>query len=365
MHPSIKITALAASLMFFASGFATGANVRSSAFLPSIAVNHDRNIAFTSLADGRLVAIDLSDGNIRWRSQRQLESVGLAKGSVIALAFAEGCSHCLQLVWLSDADGREQRTSKTITFPAWVSVEPAVGKQFTATVEDSGASLAVHWRASSVYVGGAHPSSQILKNFNKNAAGTFLIDARGEASAVATQSKAASMFPAALREVKTTTWWNCSEWSDTPIVDGDTMVALDLTARLDGQTLSARRWRSPSGQLDATRQLAQGSNMALQTSPDARYLFVHDGALQANAKASTSWHVYSLSTLRPVASVPYPPGQACANVAADAVVMLIEKIPPSNRGGSRARELVAYETSSGALRWSVELRGYPQQAPPR
>lgn len=340
-------------------------NTTSAAFLPGVAADPIQTTLFTSGTDGRLIAINLAAGDIRWRSQRQLEAIGFAKGAVIAQASVEDCAHCLQLVWLSDANGREQRTSKTITFPAWVSVEPAVGKQFTAMAEASGESLALHWKASSRYVGGAHPTSQVLADFKKDAAGTFIIDPLGMAKSGETPPKVTGVFPAAWPEVKTTTYWNCSEWSDFPVVNGDRMVAFDLSSRAGGQTLSARSWRWPSGQLDATRQVAHGSNLELQTSPDSRYLFVHDGALQTDAKASTSWHVYSLSTLRPVASVPYPAGQTCANVAAGAVVMLLEKSPPPNRGGSRSRELVAYAASNGARRWSVNLRGYSQQAPPR
>ncbi len=356
-------------LLIVSLAFAATASVddveAQTAFLPSVAVNPDQTRAFSAGVDGRLLAIDLADGSVRWRSHRQLEAVGFDKGNVIAWALSESCEHCLHLVWLSAVDGRELRASMAITFPDWVRVEPANGKQFTATIEEDAGSLMLHWNASSRYAGGARPSSEILADFRKDANGTFVIRPQGQVTAAKTQTPAAIPTPVTLREVKTATWRNCSEWHDAPVVAGNGMVAFELATSPKGQTLSARRWRLPSGQLDATRKLAQGSRLELQTSPDARYLFVHDGALQTDVEASTSWQVYSLSTLRPVASIPYLAEQTCANVAADAVVMLIEKSPPPNRGGSQSRELVAYATSNGALRWSVTLRGYPQQAPPR
>lgn len=334
-------------------------------FLPGVAANPSQTTLFTAGVDGRLIAINLADGSVRWRSNRQLEALGFSDGTVIASATVDDCLYCLKLVWLSAADGREQRTSATITFPDWVRLAPAVGKQFTATVETSAASLALLWKASSRYVGGARPSSRILADFKKDAAGTFVVDLQGQARAVETPSKAMAVVPAALHHIKTSTYWNCSEWIDLPVVDHDGMVVFDRSARSDGQTLSARRWRLPSGQIDANRQLMQGSNLELQISPDARYLFIHDGAARSDAQNNSDWELFSLRTLRRIAIVPYRAGQACANVAADAVVMLIEKSPPPNRGGIRSRDLVAYATSSGELRWSVKLRGDPQQAHPR
>ena len=366
MHPFILNGRLATSLMFLVSGFATGANSRSGAFLPSIAVNPDRTTAFTSVANGRLAAINLSDGSIGWQSQRPLEALGFAGDFVVASAPIANCANCLQIVWVSPYDGLEQRTSDTISFPTWVSVEAAIGRQFKVTVEMQGASLALNWEASSRYVGGAYPTSRILADFNKDVAGTFLIDAQGHASVVATQPIAASVIPEALRAVKTTTWWNCSEWRDTPVIDSDGMVAFDVAVDARGQTLSARRWRLPSGELDATRVLMHGSNLELQTSPDARYLFLHDGVVDSDvAGTARSWGVFSMRTLRPVANVPYPAKQACANVAADAVVMLIEKSMPTNQGGSRSRDLVTYASSNGKLLWSVKLRDGLKDAHPR
>ncbi len=365
MNRRLKTGMLIGLSAFAATACLAEPDTSSAAFLPGVAANPSQTSAFTAGMDGRLIAINLANGTILWRSQRQLEALGFLDGAVIASATVDDCRHCLQLVRLSAADGQEQRSSKTITFPAWVSVEPAVGKQFTATLETTGASLALHWKASSRYAGGARPTSQVLADFNKDAAGTFMIDPHGQARAVATQSKATTVVPVALRHVKTTTYWDCSEWHDVPVIDGDGMVAFDRSARPDGQTLSVRRWRLPSGQLDATRQLTHGLNLELQTTPDARYLFVHDGADKADGQDSIDWQVFSLRTLRRIAAVPYRAGQACANVAADAVVMLIEKSPPPDRGGSRSRDLVAYATSNGELRWSVKLRGDPQQAHPR
>lgn len=335
-------------------------------FLPGIATNDQHTMAFAAGLDGRLIAIRLADGSIRWRSQRPLEALGFANAAVIASATVANCAHCFQLVWVSADDGHEQRVSKTITFPDWVSVERAAGKQFKATVESDAGSMLLHWSARSRYFGGAHPTSQILADYKKDAAGIFRIDLQGNVADATTQSQPTIVIPAALREVKSSTWWDCSEWRDVPLIEGDGMVAFDLAARPDGQTLSAHRWRLPTGKLDLTRQLAQGSNIGLQTSPDGRYVFVHDGIVGLDVKGSTSnWQVFSLRTLRPVTNVPYPAGQTCATVAADAVVMLIEKSPPPNRGGSRSRDLVAYATSNGELRWSVKLRGDPQQAHPR
>jgi hypothetical protein len=340
-------------------------NRTSSAFLPGIAVNSEGSNVFTAGLDGRLIAIDLADGSIRWQSLRQLEALGFVDGKVIAWARVDQCEHCLQVVWLSAVDGQEQRTSKIVTFPDWVSVEPTVGKQFSATVETIGASLILDWKARSSYAGGAHPSSQILAQFNKDASGIFTIDPDGQAIISAQRIQPAGIVPAALRQVRTATYWNCSDWRDVPAVDDVGMVAFDLAVELDGQTLSARRWRLPVGKLDATRQLMQGMNLELQTSPDARYLFVHDGSTKTDARRSPGWQVFSMRTLRRIAAVPYRAGQTCANVTADAVVMLIEKSPPPNRGGSRSRDLVAYATSNGALSWSVKLRGDPQQPHPR
>ena len=335
-------------------------------FLPGVAVNPQQTRAFAAGVDGRLIAIDLADGSVRWRSHRQLEALGFANGSVIAWARVENCENCVQLVWLSAVDGREQRASTAITFPDWVRVETAAGKQFTATIDADAESLMLHWSASSRYAGGARPSSQILADFKKDATGTFAIDLQGNVIAATTPTQPAIAIPRALREMKTTNWWNCSEWHDAPVDDGSGMVAFDLDDGPHGQTLSARRWRLPSGQLDVTRQLMQGSNLELQTSPDARYVFVHDGTVETVVNASArDWEVFSLRDLQLVTSVPYLAGQTCANVAADAVVMLIEQSTPPFGGGSRSRDLVAYAISDGKLRWSVKLHGNPQPTHPR
>ena len=358
-------TGLMAALAWSATACGADAMMQTT-FLPGVAVDPQQTRAFSSGVDGRLIAIDLSNGSIGWRSRRTLEALGFVDGNVIAFSRVEKCQHCLQLVWLSAVDGHEQRTSKTISFPDWVNVEPVAGKQFRATVEAEAGSLKLHWNASSRYAGGAAPTSEILADFRKDANGTFMIDPQGQAAAATAQSQPAIAIPAALRDVDTASWWNCSEWRDTPVTESDGMVAFELSAGPNGQTLTARRWRLPSGRLDATRQLMQGSNLGLQTSPDARYLFVHDGIIGDAVKGSARrWQVFSLRTLRPVANVPYLAGQTCANVAANAVVTLIEKSPPPNRGGSRSRDLVAYATSNGEVRWSVKLRGDPQLPHPR
>ena len=67
------------------------------AFLPGVAVDPQHTHAFSPGMAGRLIAVDLADGRIDWRSHRPLEALGFAEGSVIALSRVEHCVHYLQL----------------------------------------------------------------------------------------------------------------------------------------------------------------------------------------------------------------------------------------------------------------------------
>jgi hypothetical protein len=120
----------------------------------------------------RLVAIDLENGRVLWRTSEPLRPLLIAHDEVIALRETTP-SACVALPLDGGSAGTPQWVSDALPLPAWAFTE---GAQLEIAAEMRGMTIELHWRARARYRGGAAPSRAILEQAARDAEGTLAVD---------------------------------------------------------------------------------------------------------------------------------------------------------------------------------------------
>ncbi|MBI2361672.1 MAG: PQQ-like beta-propeller repeat protein [Deltaproteobacteria bacterium] len=133
-----------------------------------------RGRAFLRDQSGALVALDLTTGNVLWRTTVPMRPLLVCDGKVLAVRLA--ARHTLEVVILDAADGRELRISKPLIFPEWANVSLEDTTDFTLRVETKDGAVFLRWAARSRYRGGAAPSIKVLEAARRDAWGEARVD---------------------------------------------------------------------------------------------------------------------------------------------------------------------------------------------
>lgn len=138
---------------------------------PGGVVDDQRGLAFTRLADGEIVAIELSTGLVKWRSPGAGRPIGATREGLVTIASG---GDRIEIAILGAQDGAVRRAVSHVPIPAWVAQEIDRFDGFAATAVDRDGGIEVTWKARALYREGAPPSKT---SGSKELTGRFVIPA--------------------------------------------------------------------------------------------------------------------------------------------------------------------------------------------
>jgi hypothetical protein len=281
----------------------------------------DGGAAYVAEAGG-IVAVELSDGRVLWRSAAARRPLAVAGDRLVAAVRD-------RLVVLDAASGEPVATSGEV--PEWKDAEV----KLAARVE--GGRAVVEWQARSRYRGGAPPPAQVLARAQREAHGALTLDL-ATAALTPAESAAPEMAappggepPAPGMAAPPGAEPPAPEMAAPP---GGEPPAPDLTWAVDDgeQTLS----------LGGTV-VARGRGLVAEVTPDRRHVFVAGGG---------RWRVFDARTGAPEATLTHEP-------EAHAPAILGPRAYYRAPGA-----LVARELATDAVAWRLPLQETPPRAAP-
>lgn len=134
-------------------------------------------VAFITDPKGGIVAVDLTNGTVVWRTQDGTKPLAVARNRLAVFAPEKDLPNTFR-IWLLDTDnkGRVVKKSELIALPDWAKVgngldQHALGIVFSIRADLVDGDLLVKWNAGTYYYGGAAPSPEILNARTRNATG--------------------------------------------------------------------------------------------------------------------------------------------------------------------------------------------------
>lgn len=135
----------------------------------------DASRAYVRAAAGTVMALDLASGQVLWRSAvGDLRPVTMVGDMLVTARIAKPAA--VELVILAIADGRILRVSKPLPLPDWAQPSLDDTPEFTLRAEAEAQSAIIRWAAQARYHGGAPPSVQIRKSYERDAQGGARLD---------------------------------------------------------------------------------------------------------------------------------------------------------------------------------------------
>ncbi|WP_030264761.1 PQQ-binding-like beta-propeller repeat protein [Streptomyces sp. NRRL B-24484] len=143
--------------------------------IPRGAADEDGRRAVVHDRSGTLIALDLADGTVLWRSGSGLRPLALVGGSVVALRVGTAA-----VAVLDAADGTERWTSPPLPLPDWArpGLDDSPGFALRTVPAGPGRVL-LRWSARTQYGGGAPPDPATLARRSRESDGGALLDLTG------------------------------------------------------------------------------------------------------------------------------------------------------------------------------------------
>ena len=292
---------------------------------------------------GGIEALDLTRGDVLWRTDRASQPLFVAGDRLYALAL--GLENQLFVCGFDlNATGRKVFESAAIELPRWATASTRPRHSFSYRWQRRQNRLEVTWQASAGTEGGPR----------KEAAGLVWVDL--ESGKVRQQSTPLAPAPATPRvppqlEKLAVRWQR---------VVGGQLFAL-VVEELPGSGPGQRRqrlvllsWNERTGKENPPRELMRGRRLVLMPGLDDRHLWLRDGAPGSGEPfAGRHWSVFAAIDGHLVARVPFVPGTRSATIIGDwAYCLSAGAVRATPEGAIRGgRVLHAIDLRTGKVAW--------------
>jgi hypothetical protein len=295
------------------------------------------------VGDGRgITAVDISAGERRWRSERSAQPL-ISDGTRLAAASRdERRPNVLEVVVYDQSrQGEPVLVSEPVVFPEWATGGSAPHETLWMRAQLDDGKLRLEWHARARYGGGAPPPRAILSAARHDAAGVVEVDlGTGSVERMEVDEPVA---PPAVRRPPLE-----PEDVDEAWMAGEAVARLVWDSEDAEQKLSLETVDPATGTVHATVELARGSGLVAQVTPDGGYLLVHS---ELGGGADQPWSVFSASSGERVAAVAIEAGATSPAILLGRVFYLVEQ----RDAGRIRRTLKARELEAGGLVWELPL----------
>jgi hypothetical protein len=114
-----------------------------------------RGVAFLRLAGDEIVAVDLTNGEVKWRAVGLGRPIGAVTEGLVTIARGR---KGIDVSVVDAASGRAKKQVRAVPIPAWVADELDRTDGFAATAVERNGAIEVAWKARQLYREGAPPS---------------------------------------------------------------------------------------------------------------------------------------------------------------------------------------------------------------
>ena len=326
--------------------------------LPEGVAEPGGHTGFFAVGTAAVEAIDLADGSLLWHTAAAIRPLLVVRHLLAAQAPVPGRRNALRIVLLDVRNGEPVLRSEPVLLPEWVDACARAPETFLCRARLEAQALVVAWEAHARYSGGAAPPREVLRQANREAAGTVRIDLdTGRAEAAAPESPGASLSAGTLRESDAPPSSPDVVWQTEPWQTGDRLAALAMKQEVPGLSLRLEtRSRGASPAAAEQVELARGAGMVPSLSADGRYVLVEpDEPSPVSPGAPRPWWVFETATGRRIATVPHEEGARQPCVVGGRLFYLVQE-PLQPAPGQEVRTLVrSRDLGSGALLWERPL----------
>jgi hypothetical protein len=299
--------------------------------------------------DGRgIVAVGIRQGEPRWRTERTAYPL-ISDGTRLAAAGTqERRPNVLEVVVHDESrQGEVVLVSEPVVLPEWATVGEPGRETFWMRAQLDDNALRLEWRARTRYSGGAPPSARVASEAARDAAGAVRVDLEtGSVERLASDDGGA---PADLHRPPLG-----PDDLDEPWVAGTSVARLAWDTAGDEQALSLEVIAPSSGEVREPVELARGSGLVAQVTPDGCYLLIHS---EPPPSGGSPWWVFSARNGERVATLTHDAGARWPAILRDRAFYVVEQ----REAATTRRTLRARDLDSGRLAWELPLA--TQQTP--
>ncbi len=130
-----------------------------------------------------VAAVDAESGDVLWECADAFRPLVLVDHRLAVLANEPGRPNVLRVRFLDvEEKGARAGESEPLVFPSWVDLSGRYhdrpGQRFELRASLVGGELQLHWTAGTSYVGGVPPPPEVIRDYQRSAAGLVVIDPR-------------------------------------------------------------------------------------------------------------------------------------------------------------------------------------------
>ena len=322
--------------------------------VPGVVLSGSEELAYVMRPGGGIEALDTSNGDARWTSDRADQPLFLVDETLWCLA--ESRAPGLLLIPLSSRSGAtEAALHKPVVLPlpegVTASIDQSAERQFTVAAEMRDGAPYLAWRYLEYYPSGTAPPVGRPPFARFENGGFSFVEGRFEAVASPPQADIDAHLPLSVRAYLTTNESTRVAWRTASVV-----AIAEQRYRPDRLVL--KRWRSDTEEALPDRVLMEGRAVAMLRSCEGNFLMVAEAVRDKAAREPYRLNVYSLDSGNPIAMLP---SRDSAGPFCLADGRLLGTSPPHRtREGaelvSRPRELLAMDLDSGRVVWRKAYR---------
>jgi hypothetical protein len=289
-----------------------------------------------------IVAVGIQQGEQRWRTERAAYPL-ISDGKRLAAAGTrERSPNVLEVVVHDGSRGGEVLlVSEPVVLPDWATVGEQGPETVSMRAQLDGHALRLEWTARTRYGGGAPPPQSVAREAARDAAGVVEVDLETGSVEHLTADHGAE--PADARRPPLDPDDLDGSW-----VAGNAVARLVWDAAGDEQVLSLEVVAPDSGDVRARVEVARGSGLVAQVTPDGCYLLVHT---EPAPPGESPWWVFSARTGDRVATLTYDAGARWPAILRDRAFYVVEE----RDAATTRRTLRARELDSGSVAWELQL----------
>jgi hypothetical protein len=289
-----------------------------------------------------IVAVGIRDGEQRWRTERTAYPLISDGRRLAAAGTRESSPNVLEVVVHDESRGGEvDLVSEPVVLPEWATVGEHARETFWMRAQLDDNALRLEWRARTRYGGGAPPPQRIAREAASDAAGVVEVDLETGSVEQLVADDGAGLADARRPPLG-------PDDLDGPWVAGNAVARLVWDVARDEQVLSLEVVAPSTGNVRARVELARGSGLVAQVTPDGCYLLIHTEPAPAG---ESPWSVFSARTGDRVATLTHDTGARWPAILRDRAFYIVEeRHSATTRQTLRAREL-----DSGSLAWELRL----------